>query len=749
MSPLPPPPVTGTFGNFDFELRQDVDIGGKQITGTVFQDLNGDGLMDIAELSGVTNRLHIGRGLADGTFLEIGVLPTPAQPFSIASGDFNGDGRVDLAVGSLPTATLAKAIPGGQLALYFQDEFNDFALVDTTPMIGTPLSMTRLFEGGNDLDSMGRDDLLVCQAGAQVVQQLRWEGQWSLMATLDSQAAGLPEAMPVTITTMDMDGDSDLDVVVGENGLPGNQDRVVAYANDGMGGYFPAAMVLPGLQTPIVRNQGDVDGDGFEDLSVAQLNTSALILLHGSNAGLMEISTTSFGGPLSSAVWTDFDGDGLLDVAAALVHDQAIGVRFGLPEDPILGLQFAPAEFYNVGFSPHDLTLVQLPEDNLPYLACANTGDVSLLRNRGQRNFYGAQGYYIGGDPQRVIPMDLNADGDVDVISIDRFQQSIVIMGGNGDGTFTKTAEVPLSGSGNATPGHLVVRDFDEDGLLDIVVTVFGADEIRLLRNPGSLSFVPPSLSDVMTVGSEPLGIDSADFDGDGHWDLLIANSADQSLQILLGAGDGSFTAQTPIALNGVTLATYAGDLNSDGFADAVVTMFDADESNPRLTLFQGDGDGNLTEMSMFALDTVSPTIQVDDLNDDGLVDLVFGQSSVFTDSVRILMNLGDFNFAASSLVVGADPGSLSIADIDDDGDKDLVVPIGVGELRIALGDGTGAFPEVVPLEGSEFTLPVPFGTNASAFADINGDGLADLLMSSHYTSYLWVSLNQGSLGSN
>ena len=54
-----------------------------------------------------------------------------------------------------------------------------------------------------------------------------------------------------------------------------------------------------------------------------------------------------------------------------------------------------------------------------------------------------------------------------------------------------------------------------------------------------------------------------------------------------------------------------------------------------------------------------------------------------------------------------------------------------------------------MPLEGSEFTLPVPFGTNASAFADINGDGLADLLMSSHYTQFLWVSLNQGGSPSN
>lgn len=744
---LPPPPGTGDFGNFDFALRQDVNLGGKQLTGTVFEDLNDDGLVDIAELSSLTGRLHIGRGLSDGTWLDIAVLPTPAQPFSLESGDFNGDGRVDLAVGCLPTSPAPGA--NGQLALYFQDEFGDFALVDTTPMIGTPLSLERLELGGGDFDANGRDDLLVAQAGAQVVQRLRWEGVWSLMSTLDSEAAGFSEAMPLTLATLDMDGDGDDDVVLGENTDPGQQDRVVAFENDGFGGFMPAVLVLPGLQSPIVESQGDIDGDGFEDLSVAQLNANALVLLHGSVDGLMDITTTSFGGSLTGSVWTDLDGDGILDVAAARVHDQAIGVRYGLPEDPILGLQFGPADFYNVGFSPHDLTLVSLPDDTLPDLACANTGDVSMLRNRGNRTFYAASGFEVGMDPQRVIPIDLDGSGTVDVISIDRFQSKLIVMDGQGDGTFVKASEVPLSTTSVETPGHLVVRDFDEDGRYDILVSVFDQGELRLLRNPGSLSFVPPALSDVTTVGSNPLGIDSADYNGDGHWDVLLANSGDQNVQVLLGAGDGTFSALTPVPLGGDTLAVYSGDLDGDGYADGVVTMYDADMTNPRVKLLQGDGTGALVDVGTFALSAPSPTIQVEDLNDDGSVDMVFGQSTVFTDEVRILMNDGGFGFTASSLTVGADPGSLSIADIDEDGDMDLVCPIGTGELRIALGDGTGAFPEVVPLEGSEFTLPVPFGTNASAFADINGDGLADLLMSSHYTQFLWVSLNQGGSPSN
>jgi hypothetical protein len=245
-------------------------------------------------------------------------------------------------------------------------------------------------------------------------------------------------------------------------------------------------------------------------------------------------------------------------------------------------------------------------------------------------------------------------------------------------------------------------------------------------------------------VGSQPLGLDAADFNSDGKLDVLVANSIDQTVQLLIGTGTGSFTATAPLALGGNTLAVFAGDLDGDGFSDAVVTLVDPGEVNPRLALLRGDGAGGLTLAASFPLGSVSATIQASDLNLDGRTDLVFGQSTVFTDEVTILLNQGDFLFTSQTLVVGADPGSLSIADIDEDGDPDLVVPIGSGELRLALGDGTGAFPEVVPLPGSPFNLPVPFGTRASAFSDLDGDGLADLLMISPSTSFLWVARNLG-----
>lgn len=749
---LPPPPGTGGFGQFAFELRQDVNVGGALLTGSVFEDLNGDGLVDIAELSNASNQLHIGRGLSDGTFLEIGVLPTPVLPWSIESGDFDGDGDLDLAVGCLADPGSTALVGGGSLVLYLQDEFGDFILTSTTPLIGNPLSMARLWEGGSDLDAVGKDDLLVGLRGAGVTQQLRLEGGvWTLMTQLDPASGGLSEASPMTVTTMDMDGDSDLDVIVGEFDVVGEPHRVVAYQNDGLGGFFPASVVLPLVESPIVAGQGDVDGDGFEDLSISELGGTQALLLHGSAAGLVAIDSADFGGPVSGAVWGDFDGDGIFDVAGMRVNDQAVGVRYGLPSgtSAVGGQSFEEPTYYNVGSGPHDLTMVQLPQDGLVDLVCANSGDVSLLHNRGDRRFLAAEGTFVGNKPARIVTADLDQNGTIDVVTFDTYQKQAVFLSGQGDGSFLKTAEVPMELSGTATPGHAVIRDFDEDGLVDVLASTFEAGDVRLMRNPGSLAFGMPSVSDITSVGTHPLGIDSADFNVDGHWDVLVANSDDQNIQLLLGAGDGSFAAQAPMALGGRTMAVFTGDINGDGHADAVVTMADPDDSNPRLKLFEGDGLGGLVEKGSFPLGNVSETIQVADLDADGLTDIVFGQSTVFTDEVTILMNQGSFAFSASTLVVGDNPGSVNIADVDDDGDLDLVVPIGTGELRLALGDGTGTFPEVVPLEGSAFTLPVPFGTNSSDFADLNGDGLADLLMMSPSTSFLWVARNLGDGGTN
>ncbi len=749
ISPIPPPPGTGGFGSFAFELRQDVSLGGFLLTGAEFADFNGDSLRDIAEIGSHTNELFIGIGLPDGTYLSTEILPTPEDPWSLAVGDYNGDGLTDVAVGCLQAAEpLLTGSSGGQLALYLQDSLGGFALTSVTPLIGEPLDIAMLELGASDLDAGTSDDLLVGLDGAGVVQQLRFEsGNWILMSELRPTSGGLDEATPLSLAVLDLEGDGDLDILVGEIEVAnGGLDRIVSYTNDGLGGFLPAGMVFPTAAGPVIQNAGDVDGDGFDDLSVAQLSGTSSLLLRGTPGGLLFIEEAEMGGHQSSAVWHDFDKDGLFDVAAAMIEDQAIAVRFQETASSATGAatSYSPIINYNVGLGPHGLVSGDFQGDGLVDLACINSGDISILYNLDNRSFLGARGYSIGEAPQGVLVSDLDQDGHMDVVTVDTYQKHVTFLQGSATGTFEIVATVPLALAAEETPGHAVIRDFDEDGLADVLVSVYESGEVQLLRNPGSLLFTLPSPADRTVVGAKPLGLDAADFNGDGHWDVLVANSADSSIQVLIGDGTGAFTVGAPIPMGGRTFAAFGGDLDDNGAPDAVITMTDLDGQNPRIALLEGDGLGGLTFKGGFPLGGVSATIQSGDLNLDGSVDLVFGQSTLFTDEISILINDGDFAFSLSTLVVGANPGSLSIADVDADGDADIVIPVGSGELRIALGDGTGEFPVIVPLESSVFGMPVPYGTTASAFADLNHDGLLDLLMVSPYSDYLWVARNLG-----
>jgi hypothetical protein len=182
-------------------------------------------------------------------------------------------------------------------------------------------------------------------------------------------------------------------------------------------------------------------------------------------------------------------------------------------------------------------------------------------------------------------------------------------------------------------------------------------------------------------------------------------------------------------------------DLDGDGFRDLALAVGEFDGSGAKLLSWRGDGLGHFALAASNALASTALVMSPADFDEDGRVDLALSQFGYPSDKVYVLGNRGSFVFTPTALQVGHNPGTLEVADVDEDGHQDLIAPLGTGRLRVLLGTGKGTFESQYP----EFALdlPSPFATNASAFVDLNGDSLPDLLFVAPESRHLWVGLNQ------
>jgi hypothetical protein len=249
-----------------------------------------------------------------------------------------------------------------------------------------------------------------------------------------------------------------------------------------------------------------------------------------------------------------------------------------------------------------------------------------------------------------------------------------------------------------------------------------------------------------------------ADVNGDGIPDLLVSNFCvspssciNGTIGVLLGNGDGTFRAAVPYDSGGyLAIALAVGDVNGDGKPDLIVvnqygnTKF----ADGTIGVLLGNGDGTFQPAVTYSTDGFSATaVAVADLNGDGKLDVVVtncdvgtGNASCYTGDgvVSVLLGNGDGTFQTAATyelgqilgTAGAD--GVAIADINGDGIPDLVIATGSadsedpGELVIMLGEGNGTF-------SIQNTYQVGLHSPASAplVADANGDGINDLLAAS------------------
>lgn len=329
----------------------------------------------------------------------------------------------------------------------------------------------------------------------------------------------------------------------------------------------------------------------------------------------------------------------------------------------------------------------------------------------------------VGSDPASAAAADFNRDGIPDLATLNYQDNSMTVLLGNEDGTYTTLT----SSNVGSQPENMIVGDFNGDGIPDLAVSDFSGVNLLILLGNGDGSFV---LKSSPYVGPGPIYMAEGDFNGDGILDLAASANDVGSVNVLLGNGDGTFTQGYSLGLgHGYPSAIVSGDFNGDGILDLAVSSG---------TIMLGNGDGTFTSVSQTITGFTGAT--VGDFNGDGISDLAITNNAygALNGAVTVLLSKGDGTFTTgSTLTVGYKTGPITAADFNDDGILDLATAnSGDNTVTILLGKGNGTFP-------TQSSIHVGSSPDAIAAADLNGDGLPDLATANSGNNTVTVLLNE------
>ena len=391
-----------------------------------------------------------------------------------------------------------------------------------------------------------------------------------------------------------------------------------------------------------------------------------------------------------------------------------------------------------------------------------------VLETRALPSFAAPVSYNIGTQPSPtnnstgadgVTTGDFTGNGLADLAVVHGIDNTLNILLNNGDGTFRPAVSYPCPGIGfQAT--WVTAADLNGDGILDLAVmgnrdsSLEGVIDVFLGNGDGTFRFSRSYDSGPVSRG----GIAVGDFLGNGQLDLAVAvfgslDSTHTSIGIFLNNGDGTFQPRYPVPVLGPVRSVTVADFNGDGKADLAVAdglgvNGQLDQNYPAgLTILLGNGDGTFRTAGHYLSPatpgggTVNPEFVVaGDLNNDGITDVVVCN---YDHNINVYLGNGDGTFQpAVGYDTGQSPGgyeggdvngtyprAVAIADINGDGIPDLVVdnignsntnPVQLGSVAVLLGNGDGTFQH--PIQYTPFNYP-----GWLAVGDFTGDGLPDI----------------------
>jgi hypothetical protein len=310
---------------------------------------------------------------------------------------------------------------------------------------------------------------------------------------------------------------------------------------------------------------------------------------------------------------------------------------------------------------------------------------------------------------------DFDHDGWLDLATVNEVSADVRVFLNRGDGSGLYGSMLAPEPVGvEASPNE--PADFNNDGRMDLALCASSSSVVNVLLGAGDGSF---SSVQTIPVSSEPHGIAPIDVDGDGDLDLFNANNASGMLGLMINNGSGVFGAATYFDAGvGGEYALAASDMNGDGITDLVTSGRD---SNQIATMI-GNGNGTFTPAAPQASGGMSWVVSLGDIDGDGDLDVAVANDG--SGNVGVLKNNGDGTFAAPTTYdLGSHLPSVKLGDFDGDGDVDMVISsFGGGYWRIMKNDGTGAFT-------FSQDITAPNSPSCAVPLDFDNDGDLDLAL--------------------
>jgi FG-GAP-like repeat len=663
--------------------------------------------------------------------------------------DLDGDGLVDVATANSGQDSVSVFFGTGGGILPAAPDLSLTGIPLLAP-VTEPVAVAAV-----DVDDDGDLDLVSCNRGSNNVTFFLQ----TLPRTFTTSLTTISLSSPSDLAAADINGDGRTDIAVADTGA----DRLAVFLQLAGGLFLPFPSSTPGagvVVAPVAVVAADFDADGDIDLASANRDGNDLALFLGSGGTLPASPSAILGGTgitdgPSALAFGDIDGDGRLDIVCANRAGNSLAVFMGQLSGPFAAV---PTHLLasSVGPSlPDSVALLDVTSDGfLDAVAIhAGSGLVVFSYDDASGSFsdevltMDVAGTLVGA--RSLSGADVDGDGATDLAIANELGSDVVVLVQRGAGHFEPFEPDLRLGSplDLSQVERMAAADIDGDGDLDLITANRGADTLTVFESfsPSVLSSEPAMRLGPDPAIDEPTFVAAGDLDGDGRLDLAASSAANGSLVLFLQVAGGGFTSVPDQSLGSGVLVDPTWielvDLDADGDADILC----ADAGGNQLHVFLGDGTGSFpalpTQSVGGAGSTAAPAcLALADLDRDGDLDVVTANTGGDDLAVFLAQPAGVLPSTPSAVLGGAGvtnaPRAVALLDVDNDGDVDVVsANEGSDSLTVFLQTG-GTFSVLPDIVLTHASLQAP---TSLATADLDQDGLPDLVVASATTASLLI----------